>query len=77
MNVYDEIVEFIASRNPQEVADFQPSEAASQRFWGLIEAEKEGRLNEADRAELDRAMELEHLMRLAKARARLLLTHGQ
>jgi hypothetical protein len=37
--------------------------------------EKEGQLAPEERAELDRYLQLEHLMRLAKARARDFLPH--
>ena len=75
MKAYDEVVEFIAARNPREVVEFKPSEEARQRVWQLIERQKEIALSSEEKAELDRYMELEHLMRLAKARARQLLAH--
>lgn len=75
MNAYEEIVEFIASRNPREVVEFKPSEAARLRVWELLEARKLGGLEPEADAELERYLELEHLMRLAKARARKLMAH--
>ena len=75
MKAYEEVVEFIASRNPREVVDFKPSEAAKQRVWDLIEQEKIAPLSEDEKSELDHFMEVEHLMRLAKARARQLLAN--
>ena len=75
MKAYDEVIEFIASRNPKEVIAFKPSEQAKRRVWDLIETQKGNRLNPEDQAELDDYLELEHLMRLAKARARKLLAH--
>jgi hypothetical protein len=75
MHAYDEVVEFIASRNPREVIEFKPSEAARQRVWSLIERQKSAELSPAEQAELGHFLELEHLMRLAKARARQLLAH--
>ena len=77
MNAYDEVVEFIASRNPQAVVEFKPSDAARDRVWKLIEAQKQGELPSEEAAELARYMELEHLMRLAKARARQLMAHAR
>jgi len=75
MKAYEEVVEFIAMRGPQEVIEFKPSEAARQRVWDLIEREKTSGLSPDEKAELDHYMEVEHLMRLAKARARQLLAH--
>ena len=77
MRPYEELVQFIASLSPREVIDFKPSEAARQRVWDLIERQKGSPLPADERSELDHYLEIEHLMRLAKARARQLLTRGQ
>jgi len=74
---YEELVQFIASLSPREVVDFKPSEPARQRVWELIEQQKASPLPADEKAELDHYLEIEHLMRLAKARARQLLAHGQ
>lgn len=68
---YEEVIDFIAAgASPGNIATFQPSEAAKQRVSALIEREKAGALSGEERSELDHYMQLEHLMRLAKARAR-------
>lgn len=77
MKAYEEIIEFIASRNPREVIDFKPSEPSSQRAWSLVERQKAASLSAEEQDELQHYLELEHLMRLAKARARQLLAHEQ
>ena len=77
MKPYEELVQFIASLSPREVVDFKPSEPARQRVWELIERQKASPLPTEDKTELDHNHEIEHLMRLAKARARQLLAHGQ
>ncbi len=77
MKPYEELVQFIASLSPREVVDFKPSEPARQRVWELIERQKTSPLPAEDKSELDHYLEIEHLMRLAKARARQLLAHGQ
>ena len=77
MKPYEELVQFIASLSPREVIDFKPSESARQRVWDLIERKKTSPLPTAENSELGHYLEIEHLMRLAKARARQLLTHGQ
>ena len=43
----------------------------------LIEREKTNGLSSGEKAELDHYVELEHIMRLAKARARLRLANEQ
>ena len=77
MRPYEEIVEFIAALSPREIIDFKPSDEARQRVWDLIERQKQSSLAADDKAELDHYLEVEHLMRLAKARARQLLGHEQ
>jgi hypothetical protein len=77
MKPYEELVQFIASLSPREVVDFKPSEPSRQRVWELIERQKASPLPAEDKSELDHYLEIEHLMRLAKARARQLLAHGQ
>jgi hypothetical protein len=72
---YEEIVEFIAGLSPKEIIEFKPSEAARQRVWNLVEQQKASPLAPEDKTELDHYLEVEHLMRLAKARARQMLSH--
>ena len=69
--VYDEIVEFIASgASSQSVVEFVPSEELRDRVTKLIESEKASELSVDERSELDHYLQIEHIMRLAKARAR-------
>jgi hypothetical protein len=72
--VYDEVVDFIASSSPQNVIGFCPSEEAKARVAHLIFREKTEGLSKDDESELDHYLQIEHLMRLAKARAHLYLT---
>ena len=74
--VYDEIVDFIAQINPREVSDFHVSEAAKARVAELIAREKNDGLTAEETAELNHYMQMEHVMRLAKARARKILAGG-
>lgn len=68
---YQEVIDFIAfGTTPQNVVDFRPSEATQTRVEDLLAREKENNLSSAEKAELDSYLQLEHLMRLAKARAR-------
>jgi hypothetical protein len=74
--VYQEIVEFIAAgTTPSSVAAYRPSEAARVRVEELIRREKSDGLSGEESAELGHYMQLEHLMRLAKARARRHLSY--
>lgn len=68
---YEEVIDFIAAgTSPKNVVAFRPSESARARVAELLEREKDGGLPPEDRSELDHYLQLEHLMRLAKARAR-------
>lgn len=68
--VYEEIVAFIAGGStPGDVAAWAPSQEARDRVAELLQGEKAGSLSPDERTELHRYLELEHLMRLAKARA--------
>ena len=75
---YEEIIEFIAAgTTPSGVVTFQPSEEAKARVADLIQREKTTGLSPEETAELNHYLQLEHLMRLAKARARAHLAHEQ
>jgi hypothetical protein len=70
---YDEIVDFIAAgTTPESVADFEPSQETKDHVADLIHKEKLGTITPDESSELDHFLKLEHLMRLAKARARSL-----
>lgn len=75
LRAYEEIVDFIAAgASPQNVVAFRPSETAKERVADLIQREKTASLSSDERSELDHSLQLEHLMRLAKARARRYVT---
>jgi hypothetical protein len=68
--VYEEIVDFIASgTTPQSTIDFKLSENAQERLEDLVYLQKQGKLSSDEKQELDNFMVVEHIMRLAKARA--------
>jgi hypothetical protein len=76
VKAYEEVIDFIAAgTTPQNVIAFHPSQAAQERVEDLLQREKEGELSPAEKSELDHYLQLEHLMRLAKARARYFLTN--
>ncbi|MBE9107156.1 hypothetical protein IQ229_20175 [Nostoc cf. edaphicum LEGE 07299] len=69
--VYDEIIEFIAAgTTPQSVIDFKLSDAAKDRLEDLVYRAKTEGLTGSDQRELDHFLTLEHIMLLAKAKAR-------
>ena len=71
---YDEIVDFFiaAGTTSDAVARFEPSQGTKDYVADLIHKEKTVGLIPEESSELDHFMKLEHLMRLAKARARAL-----
>ena len=71
IQAYEEIVDFIAASNrPEAVVSFEPSEETKQRVADLISREKSGELATEEADELDCYLRMEHVMRLAKAKAR-------
>ncbi|MFN7945665.1 MAG: hypothetical protein U0Z53_09950 [Blastocatellia bacterium] len=70
LKAYEEVIDFIAEANPAKVLAFRPSEEARARVSDLIYREKTSGLSSEEKSELDHYMQLEHLMRMAKIRAR-------
>jgi hypothetical protein len=67
---YEEIIDFLAAgTTPKSLIKFQPSEDVKERVADLIFREKNSTLTSEEKSELDHYMLLEHLIRLAKARA--------
>ena len=78
VKAYEEVIDFIAAgTTPENVIAFRPSDAAQERLEDLVAREKEGALSAEEKFELDHYLQLEHLMRLAKARARDFLANDQ
>ena len=76
IRAYDEIVDFIAGgTTPDGVARYEPSSETKEQVADLIRREKSGDLTAEETSELDHYLKIEHLMRLAKARARALCSH--
>ncbi|MCO6045156.1 hypothetical protein NG895_14690 [Aeoliella sp. ICT_H6.2] len=70
IRAYDEIVEFIAAgTTPESVARFESSQATKDYVADLIHKEKTTGLTAEESSDLDHFMKVEHIMRLAKARA--------
>jgi hypothetical protein len=68
---YEEVIELIAAGSgPSKVVAFRPSAAARARVADLVRREKTEGLSADESSELDHYLQLEHIMRLAKARAK-------
>ncbi len=60
---YLEIIDFIASGTTQQtVAEYRPSEQARRRVEELVARERAGQLSPEEKSELDRLMDLEHII---------------
>jgi hypothetical protein len=72
IRIYDEIVEFLAAGvTPQSLIDFHASDETKSKVADLIHRQKTSTLSSEETSELNCYLQLEHVMRLAKARARL------
>jgi hypothetical protein len=72
------IIELIASgTTPESLIAFEPSAESQQRLEDLIRREKDSNLSDEERSELHHFMELEHILRMAKAKAREVIARGQ
>ncbi len=68
---YMEVIDFIASgTTPEAVVRFRPSKATQSRISELIERQHEGLLTSEESSELDYFVQIEHIMIMAKAKAR-------
>jgi hypothetical protein len=68
--IYDEIIDFLASgTTPKTLIEFQLSDNVKEYVGNLIFREKNSSLTTDEKSELDQFMMLEHILRMAKARA--------
>jgi hypothetical protein len=68
---YEEVIDFIAAgSNPSSVVAFRSSDATRERVADLLSGERAGVLTAEESSELEHYLQLEHIMRLAKARAK-------
>jgi hypothetical protein len=71
------IIAVLASRpTPEQVLAIGPSDEMQARVSELLSRDKDGALSRTEEAELEKYLVLEHLVRLAKARAYEQLAHG-
>ncbi|NEO44262.1 MAG: hypothetical protein F6K55_09060 [Moorea sp. SIO4A3] len=68
--IYDEFIDFVAQgTSPESVTKFQFSETTKEQIDDLVERAKLGDLSPSEKNELEQFLVVEHLIRLAKARA--------
>jgi SpoU rRNA methylase family enzyme len=67
---FDEIADFISELNPAKIIALKPSEVVQERLDNLLAKNREDRLTDEEKHELERYLTLEHLIALAKIRAR-------
>jgi hypothetical protein len=68
-SVYDELAVFLASLSPRKVIAYKASSKAQERVNFLLEKNKSLGLTNEENAEMERYMTVEHIVRLAKAKA--------
>ena len=70
----DEITDFlITAPTPEQIIAFQTSEAVNQRLHALLDKNRNEGLTPDEREELNRFLQLGHVMTILKAKARLKL----
>ena len=75
---YDEIIDFIAAGStPEAVVAFRPSDSVQQRVAELVERSKDASISSEEQSELEDYLQLEHIMIMAKARARQYTQRGK
>ena len=72
-----ELIDFIAAgTTPETLIGFHPSQSAQRRVAELMERREDGRISVQEAAELEEFVQIEHLLIMAKARARRRLQVG-
>jgi hypothetical protein len=73
----DELTDFLVSEpTPHEIIAFKPPDSLDQRLHELLDKNSAGVLTGSEQAELNRFLEVNHLLILLKAKARLKLRGG-
>ena len=68
---YEEVAEFLATLDPKRLLELHPSDVVQSRVEVLIDKKKNNILTSEEKYELERYMALEHLIALAKVRAKV------
>jgi hypothetical protein len=72
--VYGELADLLARGGPEAVLAFRSSDEIQERAYELVYRKREGALTAEEERELNAYIEREHILRLAKIRARMLLS---
>jgi hypothetical protein len=73
----EEVLDFLLSApTPEAVIALRPSPASQERLRYLLDGSRNAALNDAERAELESYLQLEHFVRRLKIRAREKLAAG-
>ena len=75
-NVYDSLVDFIAGMDAEKVLAFHAPKDLQSRIEMLLDKKQDASLTLNEKEELDHYFILEHIVRLAKSRARLRLSQA-
>ena len=73
ISLYDDFATFLAGLSPEKILAYYAPDKVQQRVDYLVEQKKEDRITTTETEELEKYFLLEHLVRLAKARAAQLL----
>ncbi len=73
-SIYDGLADFMAALDPSKVIAFHASEEDQSRVEKLLRKQKETGLSDEEEEELKHFFILEHIVRMAKSRARLILS---
>ncbi len=76
-NIYDSLAELMAGMDPKKVLAFHAPQDIQSRVEFLLEKKETDNLSEKENEELEHYFILEHIVRLAKSRARLRLSQHQ
>lgn len=66
---FDEIIDFLEGYNTERILNFHPSPKTQNRVELLLTKKKNQELSSTEKSELDYFLMLEHIIRLAKAKA--------
>jgi hypothetical protein len=68
---YEEMIDFLAGgTTPAGLIAFQPSDATKSRVESLLGLQRTRKLSREEQEELDHYLQLEHILRMAKIKAR-------
>jgi hypothetical protein len=76
-SAYDSLADFMATLDPIKVLGFHAPTKIQDRVEELLEKKQEIGLSTTEQEELDHYLILEHIVRLAKSRARLHITQAK